>query len=73
VRERGEKKGKKMLCDVVDISTPFVRPLGYGGATIVSGSCARPSHSQISHLLTSCLLIGISSLFCRVTQCVRDI
>jgi hypothetical protein len=44
--------------------------LGVGGAAIVSGSCARPSHSRISRLLTSSLYIGISSLFCRVTQCM---
>jgi hypothetical protein len=44
--------------------------LGVGGATIVSGSCAHPSHSRISRLLTSSLSLGISSLFCRVTQCV---
>jgi hypothetical protein len=46
--------------------------LGVSGATIVSGSCIRPSHSWISHLLTSflSLSLGISSLFCRVTQCM---
>ena len=44
--------------------------LGVSGATIVSGSCARPSHSWISRLLTSSLSLGISSLFCRVTQCM---
>ena len=27
--------------------------LGFGGVTIVSGSCARPSHSRISRLLIS--------------------
>jgi hypothetical protein len=35
--------------------------LGVSGATIVSGSCARPSYSRISDLLTSSLSIGISS------------
>ena len=44
--------------------------LGVGGATIVSGSCTRPSHSWISRLLTSSLPLGISSLFCRATQCM---
>ena len=44
--------------------------LGVSGATIVSGSCARPSHSWISRLLTSSLSLGISSLFCRATQCM---
>ena len=43
--------------------------LGVGGATIVSGSCAHPSHSRISRLLTSSLSLGISSLFCRAAQC----
>jgi hypothetical protein len=44
--------------------------LGVSGATIVSGSCARPSHSWISRLLTSSLSLGVSSLFCRATQCM---
>ena len=44
--------------------------LGVSGATIVSGSCARPSLSRISRCLTSSLSLGISSLFCRVTQCM---
>ncbi len=44
--------------------------LGVSEGTIVSGSCTRSSHSWISHLLTSSLSIGISSLFCRVTQCM---
>jgi hypothetical protein len=40
------------------------------GTTITSGSLARPSHSWISRLLTSSLSLGISSLFCRATQCM---
>jgi hypothetical protein len=44
--------------------------LGVSGTTIVSGSCTHPSHSRISHVLTSSLSIGNSSLFCRVTQCM---
>ena len=50
----------------------FLSPLflGVSGATIVSGSCDRPSHSWISRLLTSSLSLGISSLFCRSTQCM---
>ncbi len=44
--------------------------LGVSGATIVPGSCARPSHSWMSRLLTSSLSLGISSLFCRTTQCM---
>ena len=45
--------------------------LGVGGATIVSGSCAHPSHSWTSRLLTSSFSLGVSSLFCRATQCER--
>jgi hypothetical protein len=44
--------------------------LGVSGATIVSGSCACPSHLWISRVLTSSSSLGISSLFCRVTQCM---
>ena len=44
--------------------------LGVSGTTIVSGSCVRPSHSWISRLLTSSLSLGISSFFCRATQCM---
>ncbi len=44
--------------------------LGVSGPTIVSGSCVRPSLSRIPHLLTSTLSLGISSLFCRATQCM---
>ena len=42
--------------------------LGVSGATIVSGSYARPSHSRSSRLLTSSLSLGVSSVFCRATQ-----
>jgi hypothetical protein len=45
--------------------------LGVGVATIVSGSCVRPSNSWTSHFLTSCFSLGVSSLFCRATQCIR--
>jgi hypothetical protein len=44
--------------------------MGVSGSTIVSGSCDHPSNSWISPLLTSCLSLGISSLFCRGTQCM---
>ena len=37
--------------------------LGVSGATIVSGSCVRPSYSWVSRLSTSSLSLGISSLF----------
>ena len=39
--------------------------LGVSRATIVSGSCAHPSYSWMSCLLTSSLSLGVSSLFCR--------
>jgi hypothetical protein len=42
--------------------------LGVIGATIVSGSCACPSHLCISRVLTSSSSLGISSLFCRATS-----
>ena len=51
-------------------TSTFRVDLGVSGATIVSGSCVRPSHSLISRLLTSSLSLGISSLFCRATQCM---
>jgi hypothetical protein len=44
--------------------------LGVSGTTIVSGSCTCPSHLWISHMLTSSSSLGISSLFCRATQCM---
>jgi hypothetical protein len=47
--------------------------LGVSGATIVSGSCAYPSHLWISRVLTSSSSLGISSLFCRATQCMRHV
>ncbi len=53
---------------LVRVST-FRVGLGVSGSTIVSGSCACPSHLWISRVLTSSSL-GISSLFCRATQCM---
>jgi hypothetical protein len=44
--------------------------LGVGGTTIASGSRVRTSHSWTSRLLTSSFSLGISSLFCRSTQCM---
>jgi len=44
--------------------------LGVGGTTIASGSRVRTSHSWTSRLLTSSFSLGISSLFCRATQCM---
>ena len=45
--------------------------LGVGGTTIASGSRVRTSHSWTSRLLTSSISLGVSSLFCRATQCIR--
>ena len=47
--------------------------LGVGGTTIASGSRARTSHSWTSRLLNSPFSLGVSSLFCRGTQCIRDV
>ena len=47
--------------------------LGVGGTTIVSGSRVRTSHSWTSRLLTSSFSLGVSSLFCRGTQCGPEI
>ena len=47
--------------------------LGVGGITIVSGSRVHTSHSWTSRLLTSSFSLGVSSLFCRSTQCIRDV
>ena len=47
--------------------------LGVGGTTIVSGSRVRTSHSWTSRLLTSSFSLGVSSLFCRATQWIRDV
>jgi hypothetical protein len=44
--------------------------LGVGGTTNASGSRVRTSHSWTSRLLTSSFSLGISSLFCRSTQCM---
>ena len=47
--------------------------LGVGGTTIASGSRARTSHSWTSRLLNSSFSLGVSSLFCRATQCMRGV
>ena len=47
--------------------------LGVGGGRIASGLRTRPSHSWMSYLLTSSLSLGVSSLFCRATQCMRGV
>jgi hypothetical protein len=44
--------------------------LGVSGPSIVSGSCACPSHLWMSRVLTSSSSLGSSSLFCRATQCM---
>ena len=47
--------------------------LGVGGTTIASGSRAPTSHSWTSRLLNSSFSLGVSSLFCRTTQCHTQI
>ncbi len=68
--EASSSRLETMVVGVLVRDSVFRVGLGVGGSTIVSGSCARPSHSRISHSLTSSLSTGISSLFCRVTQCM---
>ncbi len=59
---------KAMVGGVLTRDSPVRVGVGVSRATIVSASCARPSHSWISRSLTSSLSLGISSLFCRATQ-----
>ena len=47
--------------------------LGVGGTTITSGSRVRTSDSWTARFLTSSFSLGVSSLFCRGTQCIRDV
>ena len=47
--------------------------LSVGGTTIASGSRVHTSHSWTSRLVTSSFPLGVSSLFCRATQCIRDV
>ncbi len=44
--------------------------MGVGGTTITSGSRVHTSNSWTSRLLTSSFSLGVSSLFCRATQCM---
>ena len=41
--------------------------------SVVSGSRVHTSHSWTSRLLTSSFSLGVSSLFCRATRCMRDV
>jgi len=59
-----------MVGGVLVRASAFRVGLGVSGATIVSGSCVYPSHLWISRVLTSSFSLGISSLFCRATQCM---
>jgi hypothetical protein len=61
---------KTMVGGALVKASAFRFGLGVSGATIVSGSCARPLQSWMSCLLTSSLSLGISRLFCRATQCM---
>ncbi len=64
------KKTLKVLLSLLFCSRFLDVGLGVSGANIVSVSCARPSDSWISHLLTSSLSLGISVQFlvCFVVQ-----
>ncbi len=68
--EESSSRQKVMVGGTLSRTLSFRVGLGVSGVTIVSGSCVCPSHSWISHLLNSSLSLGISSLFCRVTQCM---
>jgi hypothetical protein len=59
-----------MVGGVLARTSSFLVGLGVSVGTIVSGSCTCPSHLWISHVLTSSSSLGISSLFCRATQCM---
>jgi hypothetical protein len=59
-----------MVGGSLERASTFRVGLGVSGATIVSGSCACPSHLWMSHVLTSTLSLGISTNFCRATQCM---
>ena len=59
-----------MVGGVLARTSSFRVGLGVSVGTIVSGSCTCPSHLWISHVLTSSSSLGISSLFCRATQCM---
>jgi hypothetical protein len=59
-----------MVGGALSRTSAFRVGVGVSGDTIVSGSCACPSHLWISHVLTFSSSLGISSLFCRTTQCM---
>ncbi len=59
-----------MVGGALSRTSSFRVGLGVGGTTIASGSRVRTSHSWTSRLLTSSFSLGVSSLFCRATQCM---
>jgi hypothetical protein len=58
------------MVDALVRTSVFHVGLGVGGTTIASASRVRTSHSWTSRLLTSSFSSGVSSLFCRGTQCM---
>jgi hypothetical protein len=69
-RATSSSRREAMVVVALARASAFRVGLGVSGATIVSGSSACPSHLLISHVLTSSSSLGISSLFCRATQCM---
>ncbi len=59
-----------MVGGALERVSDFRVDLGVSGATIVSGSCACSSHLWMSRVLTSASSLGISTNFCRATQCM---
>ncbi len=64
---------ESMVDDVLTRDSSLNVGLGVGGTTITSGSRVCTSHSWTSRLLTSSFSLGVSSLFCRATQCIRGV
>ena len=62
-----------MVGDTLTRTSALNVGLGVSGTTIVSGSCVHTSHSWTSRLLTSSFSLGVSTLFCRATQCMRGV
>jgi hypothetical protein len=78
-RDRPTHSCDGWVCDLgeVGVSSIYGWVRGFGTfvevlPTFMVGdvSCDHSSYSWISHLLTSSLSLGISSLFCRTTQCM---
>ncbi len=59
-----------MVGDALTRASALHVGLGVGGTTIESGSRVHTSYLWTSRLLTSSFSLGVSSLFCRATQCM---